>query len=376
MKRKGILFLIIIIIISIFSITLTACSTSLASVNDYKIKQEEIDKYLSSVKAQNPDLLKPENKDDLLKVEVQIIDYIIANKLIEKYANENKISYTEKEFTDEYNKIQTTSFKTKEEFDNYLKDNGINEDLLKTQLRNQLLANKVYEKITAGITVSDAEVQKYYDDNKNTVFLEPEQIRISHILVQYGDQDTTKKTKEAALEKIKMIQQKIKDGETFENMANKYSEDTNSNTTGGDIGYFSKGQLVAEFEDVAFTLNVGQISDIVETPYGFHLIKVTDKKAERIKTFDEVKDSIRQYLESNLKNDKFNKFLLSLKDAAVIKYSKAIAEAEKAATSTTNPASQNNSSTSGTSTQTTGVSENTKSQSSTTQEQLVTPGGK
>jgi parvulin-like peptidyl-prolyl isomerase len=309
-------------------------------------------------------------------VEVQIIDYIIANKLIEKYANENKISYTEKEFTDEYNKIQTTSFKTKEEFDNYLKDNGINEDLLKTQLRNQLLANKVYEKITAGITVSDAEVQKYYDDNKNTVFLEPEQIRISHILVQYGDQDTTKKTKEAALEKIKMIQQKIKDGETFENMANKYSEDTNSNTTGGDIGYFSKGQLVAEFEDVAFTLNVGQISDIVETPYGFHLIKVTDKKAERIKTFDEVKDSIRQYLESNLKNDKFNKFLLSLKDAAVIKYSKAIAEAEKAATSTTNPASQNNSSTSGTSTQTTGVSENTKSQSSTTQEQLVTPGSK
>ncbi len=372
MKRKGFL-LFIIILISILAITLTACTASLASINGYKINQAEIDKYLSSAKIQNPDLFKAENKKDLLKAEVQVIDYIIANKLIEKYAGENKISYTEKEFTDEYSKIQTTSFKTKEEFDKYLKDNGISGDLLKTQLKNQLLANKVYDKITAGIAAADADVQKYYDDNKSTLFLEPAQIKISHILVQFGDQDTAKKTKEAALEKIKMVQQKIKDGETFDNMANKYSEDANSNTLGGDIGYFSKGQLVAEFENVAFTLAAGQISDIVETPYGFHLIKVTDKKDERIKTFDEVKDSIKQYLESNLKNDKFNKFLLSLKDAAIIKYSKVIEEANKAAATTT---TQSTSSTTGSDTQTTAGTGTTGSQSSTSQEQLVTPSSK
>ena len=371
MKKYSLLFFVIIIFM-LFSVTLTACTTSLASVDGYKIKQEEVDKFLSSVKVQNPDLFKPENKGDLLKVEAQIVDYIIASKLIEKYANENKISYTQKEFDDEYNKLQTSSFKTKDEFTKYLKDNGISEELLKTELANQLLATKVYDKVTADVNVSDAEVQKYYDDNKNTVFLEPEQIRISHILVQFGDQDPNRKTKEAALDKIKMIQQKLKDGETFENMANKYSEDSSSNTNGGDIGYFSKGQLVAEFENVAFSLPVGQISDIVETPYGFHLIKVTDKKEQRIKTFDEVKDSIKQYLLNNLKSDKFNKFLLSLKDAAVIKYSKQIAEAEKAATSTTVNTSTQQSSTSTTSSQ--GSSNNTSSnQSSTTKEQLVTP---
>jgi len=345
--------------ISILTLTLTACTTSLATVNGYKINQEEIDKYLNSAKVQNPDLFKPENKKDLLTAEAQIIDYLIGNKLIEKYAGENKISYTEKEFTDEYTKLQTTSFKTKEEFTKYLTDNSISEDLLKIQLRNQLLAKKVYDKLTAGITVADTEISKYYEDNKSTLFVNPEQIKISHILIKYGDQDTAKKTKEAAVEKINMVQQKIKDGETFENMANKYSEDENSNTLGGDIGYFSKGQLVAEFENVAFTLEVGQVSDVVETTYGFHLIKVTDKKASSIKTFDEAKDSIKQFLESNLKNTKFNAFLLTLKDAAVIKYSKAITEAN-AATTTTGSAAQS----------TTGTG--TSSQSSTTQDQLVT----
>ncbi|MHB1253187.1 MAG: peptidylprolyl isomerase [Candidatus Humimicrobiaceae bacterium] len=360
MKRKGFLFFVITII-SIMVLTLTACTTALATINGYKINQEEIDKYLSSAKVQNPDLFKKENINDLLKAEAQIIDYIIANKLIEKYAGENKISYTEKEFTDEYEKLQTSSFKTKEEFTKYLTDNSISEDLLKAQLRNQLLANKVYNKVTEGITAADAEVSKYYEDNKSTLFTNPEQIKISHILVQYGDQDTTKKTKEAALEKINMVAQKIKDGETFENMANKYSEDQNSNTLGGDIGYFSKGQLVKEFEDVAFILEVGKVSDVVETPYGFHLIKVTGKKESSIKTFDEVKDSIKEYLESNLKNDKFNAFLLKLKDAAVIKYSKTIEEINNAATTTTGSATQ---STTGTDT--------TNSQSSSTQEQLVT----
>jgi foldase protein PrsA len=367
LKRKGFLFFIIAVI-AIMVLTLTACTASLATINGYKITQVEIDKYLSSAKIQNPDLFKPENKNELLKAEAQIIDYIIANKLINKYAGENKISYTEQEFTAEYTKLQTTNFKTNEEFLKYLTDNSISEDLLKTQVRNQLLAQKVFEKVTAGITVSDAEVSKYYEDNKGTAFANPEQIKISHILVQYGDQDTAKKTKEAALEKINMIAQKLKDGETFENMANKYSEDANSNTLGGDIGYFSKGQLVAEFEKAAFALEVGQVSGIVETTYGFHIIKVTDKKAASIKTFAEVKDSIKSYLESNLKNDKFNAFLLKLKDAAVIKYSKDIENINNAATSTTSGGS----STTGSATQSTSGADTTNGQSTTTQEQLVT----
>ena len=360
MKRKGFIFFIVAMF-AIMMLTFTACTASLATINGYKISQEELDKYLNSAKVQNPDLFKVENKQELLKAEAQIIDYIIANKLIEKYAGENNITYTEKEFTDEFEKLQTSSFETKEEFTKYLEDNSISEDLLKLQIRNQLLASKVFDKVTEGISVADAEVSKYYEDNKSTLFAELEQIKISHILVQYGEIDTTKKTKEAALEKINMVAQKIKDGETFENMANKYSEDTNSNTLGGDIGYFSKGQLVTEFEDVAFTLDVNIVSDVVETEYGFHLIKVTEKKDSSIKTFEEVRDSVKEYLESTLKNEKFNVFLLELKDGAEIIYSKAIEEINNDTTTTA-----------GSATQSTTGSDTTEGQSTTTQEQLVT----
>jgi len=340
-------------------LTLTACTTSLATVNGYKINQAEVDEYLSSAKVKNPELFLEANKKELLTAEAQIIDYIVGNKLIEKYAGENKISYTEAEFAAEYEKLQTTSFATKEEFIKYMADNSINEDLLKVQLGNQLLAKKVYDKLTADITVTDAEISKYYDDNKNTVFVNPEQIKVSHILVKYGEQDTANKTKEAALEKINMVQQKIKDGETFENMANKYSEDENSNTLAGDIGYFSKGQLVAEFENVAFGLAVGEVSNVVETTYGFHLIKVTDKKASSMKTFEEVKVSIKENLIGNLKNEKFNAFLQTLKKEATLKYSKAIADIN-AATTTTGSVTQSTTST------------DTSGQSTTTQDQLVT----
>jgi foldase protein PrsA len=343
---------------------LTGCTSSLAAVNGYKITQAEIDKYLSSVKVQNPDMFKPENKNDLLKAEAQLIDYLIENKLIEKYAAEKNISFTEKEFSDEYTKLQTTSFKTKEEFTKYLKDNGVPEELLISELKSQLLAKKVFDIVTADIKVSDADISAYYEQNKAALFANPDQIRISHILVQFGDQDTTKKTKEAALEKINMVAQKIKDGETFENMANKYSEDPNSNTKGGDIGYFSKGQLVAEFENVAFAMETGMVSDVVETSYGFHLIKVTDKKAASIKTLDEVKDSIKTSMENTLKSNKFTEFLLTLKEAAKITYSKTIEDINNATTTTAAGGSA-----------TTGAG-SSSGQSTTTQEQLVTPSSK
>jgi len=353
LKRKSFLF-ISIAIISIMLFSLTSCSTSLATINGYQINQAELDKFLSSAKVQNPDLFKEENKTDLLKTEAQIIEYIISNKLIEKYAAENKISFTEAEFTTEYEMLQSSSFATKEEFLKYLADNSISEDLLKEQLRNQLLASKVYDKITAGVTVADAVISKYYEDNKVSLYTNLEQIKISHILVKFGDQDTSKKTREVALEKINMVKQKIKDGETFENMANKYSEDENSNTLAGEIGYFSKGQLVVEFENAAFVMAVGQVSDVVETTYGFHLIKVTDKKASSIKTLDEVKVAIKEELETTLKDQKFAAFIQTLKDAASIKYSKIIEEINAATT-------------------TTAVSTGTTSgQSTTTQEQMVT----
>ena len=162
------------------------------------------------------------------------------------------------------------------------------------------------------------------------------------------------------MEKIKTAQEKIENGDSFENIANRYSEDENTNTNGGALGYFPKGNLVAEFEDAAYKLNIGEISDIVETDYGFHIIKVTDKKPESIVPFAEVKDQIKEYLLKELKSEKWKEFILDLKDKSEITYSDAFNP--DADTATTGADSQES-----------GTTESGQENESPVEEQLITP---
>ena len=384
------IFIVVLILLSM--ILLTGCSSYLASVNGYKITQQDVGKYTATLKTTNPELFKEENKSQLEQLEYQIVDIIIINKIIEKYASENNISVSDSEVEDELKKIKD-SFQNEEEFQKYLKDSNMALDFLKSLIKDQLLSSKVFNEITKDVKVSDDEVKKYYEENIDTLFTEPEQIKISYILVKYGDNDPAKKTKEEALEKIKMIQEKLSEGESFENLAGKYSEDENTNTKGGDLGYFSKGELIQEFESVAFSLNLGEVSSVIETDYGFHLIKLTDYKDARVKTFGEVKDSINEYLTNELKNKKWAEFILDLKNKAEIKYSKKMQEAinSTSTTSTTVPTQDqgsedtqtNTTSDSNTENTTTGSqnqnsdngagSENDETSTSNTQEQLITP---
>lgn len=356
---KSVLFLTMIFIIAGLLLTLSSCSSSLAEVNGYKITQKEVDSYTASLKTTNPEIFEADNKDQLKAVEKQIIDYIIVNKLMEKYGAENNISVLEKEIDVELGVIKD-SYGSEADFQKYLTSNNISEDFLRVWLKDQILGSKIFESITKGITVSDEEVQKYYDENKETVFITPEQIEVSHILVKFGENDTTQKTKEEALEKIKTAQEKIENGDSFEDIANRYSEDENTNTSGGALGYFSRGELVAEFEDAAYKLNIGEISDIVETTYGFHIIKVTDKKPESITPFVEVRDQIKEYLLKELQSGKWEEFILDLKDKSEITYSDAFNP--DADTTTTGADSQES-----------GSTESEQENESPVEEQLITP---
>jgi len=334
------LLIVVIFIISGLLLTLSSCSSFLAEVNGYKISQKEVDSYTASLKATNPEIFEEKNKDQLIAVEKQIIDYIIVNKIIEKYGAENNINVLEKEIDIELGVIKD-SYGSEADFQDYLTQNNIDEDFLRVWLKDQILGSKVFESVTADISVTDEEVQKYYDENRDTVFKTPEQIEVSHILVKFGENDTVQKTKEEALEKIKVAQQKITEGDSFEDIANRYSEDENTNTVGGTLGYFSRGELVSEFEEAAFNLKIGEVSDIVETIYGFHLIKVTNKKVESVSPFIEVKDQIKDFLLKDLKSKKWEEFILDLKDKSEIVYSDAF-NPDASTTTTTGADSQEN----------------------------------
>ena len=142
----------------------------------------------------------------------------------------------------------------------------------------------------ARMQVSPEDIQRSYDDNQQQ-YSTPEQVRASHILLKTEGKD------EAAVKKqAEEILAKVKAGADFAQLAKQYSEDETSKVKGGDLDYFGKGQMVPEFDQVAFSLPPGQISDLVKTQYGYHIIKVTDKKAATQKPLAEVRAQIEDQL--------------------------------------------------------------------------------
>ena len=298
-------------------------SKTLATVNGAKIKQSEVDVYIEFLKNQDSSQVPPETDPQFKTLQANILDSLIVLRLLEKYGSEHNFTVTQKEIDDQYQTV-VKGYPSESAFEKDLQDKKISKTFLKDEIKSELLRNKIAASVTKNITVSDAEIQKYYEDNKETLFKVPEQIRVSHILIQFINvaegQEVTDQVKLAAYDKIKAIQDKLNAGEDFAALAKANSEDTASAPSGGDIGYISKGQTVAEFENAAFALKVGEVSGIVETSYGYHIIKVTEHKDPYIKTFDEVKDTIKSYIENDKKTAEWEKFVYSLIDKATIHY--------------------------------------------------------
>jgi len=178
------------------------------------------------------------------------------------------------------------------------------EDFKKITLVGLLLQKEIEGKVK----VSDQEVKDYYEKNKGK-FAPVTQIRASHILV---------KTEEEA----KQIEEKLKKGEDFAQLAKKYSIDTATAKNGGDLGYFSKGQMVPEFESAAMSLKPGQVSEPVKTKFGYHIIKVTDKKMGQTVDFDKVKNLISQNLMAEKQKEVFDSYVEGLKKSFKVEINK------------------------------------------------------
>src|SRR5262249_1703291 len=146
------------------------------------------------------------------------------------------------------------------------------------------------EQVRARTVVPPADIQKFYNDSIQQ-YSTPEQIRASHILLKTEGKDDAAVKKQAE----DLIAQ-IKAGKDFATLAKQYSEDDASKATGGDLDYFEHGRMVPEFETAAFAMQPGQISDPVKTQYGYHIIKLVDKKPAVTRTLDEVRPEITEQL--------------------------------------------------------------------------------
>lgn len=325
-SRRIIIFAAIFLVIALASALVyffVFYNKTVAVVDGIKIKQKEVDVYVDFIIKQDTAGEVASDKEQLKSLEASIIDSLVVIKLLEKYAEDTGITVSREEIN-EWIESVAGEYSSEREFEKDLKDKGINRSFLENEYKGQMLRSKIFEKIAEDVTVTDEEVKQYYEDNKDTLFLVPVSVKASHILAMFpwkrNNSEESKEGREEAREKIELVQRKLNNGEDFEELARQYSDDEGTASDGGDLGYISKGQMVEEFDKVLFSLDTGEVSDIVETEYGFHIIKVYDKKEEYIQDFDEVRGSIETYLTNLYKSAKWEDFVFSLIKEADIQY--------------------------------------------------------
>jgi peptidyl-prolyl cis-trans isomerase C len=316
----------------------------IVKVNKENIMKSEFDKLYNTAIEQMKQLSSKEiskEEDELLKQKV--LDQLIAQKLLLQEAKKRNIKVTKRELADGIKTVKSR-FPSDQMFLQELKKENLTEKQFEKQIEEQIMVLKLTEEVVKKNMVKPTEndarelfnkivklidkkdvklqgdeqdelkllaqlVQRYFD----------EQVRVRHILIRVAP-NASQKEKEEAKKKIMEIKSRIDKGEDFTTLAQKFSEDPGSKDRGGDLGFIAKGDTVEEFEKAAFSLKEGQVSDIVETKYGYHIIKVIERKPKRTPDFEQIKEDLIQFLARKNAEKSYDEFVESLKKKADIQY--------------------------------------------------------
>ncbi len=246
----------------------------------------------------------------------EILNNLIKRELLYQEAEKKGIRADEKKVESRFAEVKQNA-PSEDEFQNMLKEMEISEADIKNEIsRSFVIQEFIDSQITAGIKVSDEEIKAFYDGHPD-YFKKPEEVKASHILIKSDSLKDDEEKKKAARDRLRDIQEKLKKGEDFAELAKAGSE-CPSASDGGDLGYFTKGRMVKPFEDAAFALKPGETSDIVVTQFGYHLIRVTDRKPESTVSLDEAKDKISDHLKKQKTMESVNEYIEKLMAAAKI----------------------------------------------------------
>lgn len=244
-----------------------------------------------------------------------VLDQLIAAELMYQLAEKTPVADLGKKIDAAVARLKGR-FKTEEEFRKGLAQQELSEkDLRELIRRNVVIENHIEQVIAAKITVSDQEVRSFYDKNPET-FAMPEQVRASHILILV-DAKASDDEKKKARAKAEDLLKQVRAGADFAKLAQEHSG-CPSSKQGGDLGFFGKGQMVKPFEDAAWAMQPGEVSNVVETSYGYHIIKVTGKRAKDKMPFDALKARIGESLKQRKIGEQVTAALEAAKKSAKI----------------------------------------------------------
>ncbi len=262
-----------------------------------KVFQQETEAAIQrmAMQGQQPDPQK------LMEIRKDILENMINRELLYQYALKEGFKADPEEIEAQFAELKG-QFPDEEQFKQVIERMKTTEEQLKGQIRQRLVVQKfIEERISKDIEITDKEVKEFYGSNQE-MFQQPEQIHARHILIK-SEPDATEADKAEARKKIGDVQEKVEKGGDFAELAKEHSEGPSSDR-GGDLGFFGRGQMVKAFEDAAFALEAGEVSDVVETQFGYHLIKKEEGKPASTLEYEKVKDRLQDLLKQQKVQEK------------------------------------------------------------------------
>ena len=300
------------------SVAATAAKSDevVARVNGAEIKRKELDAAVQAFTFQMARRGRPIPPGQGAVVERDILDELIGRELLREEGSKHIPADIDKKVQEQIDQV-TTQVGGEEQFKKTLADTGITSDEYAKRVRdNVIIRGAIESAVDKEVKIAPEEVRAFYDKNPDQ-FKQPETVRASHILIRCAAEatDEVKKEKRTQIDSVRAL---VKSGEKFADVARKFSEDPGSAKNGGDLGFFGRGQMVPEFDTAAFSLKTNEVSDVITTQYGYHVLLVTDHKPAQTIPFDQVKDDLGQYLKQRKGNDVTHDQVASLRKMAKV----------------------------------------------------------
>jgi peptidyl-prolyl cis-trans isomerase C len=278
-----------------------------AKVNGEDIPRAEFETTVQNVERRAGRPVPPEQRDQVYR---GVLDELIAMRLLKQEVTRRQVTATDAEMAEALKQMRG-QFPTEAAFKQALTAQRMTVEQLREETRTQVLVSKMLQQeVGSQIDVKPADISGFYEKNPDK-FQQPEAVHASHVLITVAE-GAAPAVKAAARAKAEDVLKQARAGVDFARLARTYSDD-GSKQRGGDLGFFPKGQMVPAFEAAAFALAPNQISDIVESPFGFHVIKVIEKRPAQSVPFAQVAPRIEQYLRQEQQQEKTKAFVDQLR---------------------------------------------------------------
>jgi peptidyl-prolyl cis-trans isomerase C len=279
-----------------------------ARVNGEAIERWEFDNAVKRIEGRAGGPMPPEKRDEVLR---SVLDQLVAYHLLAQESRARKIAIGDQDVEARLAEIRR-SFPSEDAFKQGIAAQGLTVDQLRLQARTSLEVAKVIDaEVASKVVVQDAEVTTFYQQNLER-FKQGDSVHASHILIGVPPNATLAQKAEAKAKAQAALKQ-VRGGADFSIVAKAQSQDQGSAQNGGDLGFFPKGQMTPPFEEAAFKLKAGAVSPIVETQFGFHIIKVHERRAPRTAPFTEVSGQIKDFLTQGQREQKLEQFVEQVK---------------------------------------------------------------